>query len=129
MPATTTPARLAAVVAFADELRELGPANFIYSDGDAVFAHGHRRKSASGEILPPGLHVLCRGCAARSEGMPLTGVEIGFEVEQQVALLASMPLSRERWEPLSEGEIVVLREGRVVQRQALVGGKRARLRS
>ena len=122
-------ARLAAVVAFADELRELGPANFIYSDGDAVFAHGHRRKSASGEILPPGLYVLCRGCAARSEGLPLTGVEIGFEEEQQVALLASVPLSRERWEPLSEGEIVVLREGRVVQRQALVGGKRARLRS
>lgn len=48
---------------------------------------------------------------------------------QQVALLAGVPLSRERWEPVSEGEIVVLRKGRVVQRRALVGGTRARLRS
>ncbi len=122
-------ARLAAVAAFADELRELGPANFIYSDGDAVFAHGHRRKSESGEIRPPGLYVLCRSCAAGSEGMPLSGVAIGLEANQQVALLASVPLSRERWDPLSEGEIVVLREGRVVRRRALVEGERARLPS
>ena len=121
-------ARLAAVIAFADVLRELGPANFIYSDGDAVFAHGHRRRSASGEILPPGLYVLCRSCT-RSPGMPLTGVAIGSEEDQEVALLASVPLSRERWEPLSEGEIVVLRGGRVVERRASVGDKRASLRS
>jgi predicted glutamine amidotransferase len=29
---------------FAGELRALGPANFLYSDGDLLFAHGHRRK-------------------------------------------------------------------------------------
>jgi predicted glutamine amidotransferase len=55
--------------------------------------------------------------------------DIRRETVIAVALLASVPLSRERWESLSEGEIVVLREGRVVQRRALVGGKRARLRS
>jgi glutamine amidotransferase len=109
--------RLATVVGFARELRTLGPANFIYTDGDAVFAHGHRRKSDTGEIRPPGLHVLCRSCAAEYEGLPLAGIAIPREARQEVALVASVPLSGERWQPLEEGEVVVLREGRVVRRE------------
>lgn len=93
-------ARVAAIAAFAHELRTLGPANFVYTDGDAVFAHGHRRRTNDGEIRPPGLHVLCRTCAET----------------QEVALVASVPLTSERWRPLDEGEIVVLRDGRVAER-------------
>jgi glutamine amidotransferase len=93
--------RLAAIADFAGALRTLGPANFIYSDGDTVFAHAHRRKIDAGEIRPPGLHVLCRHCAAMDDGV-------------DVALVASVPLSREPWRPLDEGEVVALREGRVV---------------
>lgn len=118
-------ARLAAVCAFADELRELGPANFLYSDGDAIFAHGHRRKNEKGEILPPGLHVLCRSCGASCDGVPLTGVSIGPEDDQHVALLASVPLSGEAWQPLAEGEVVVVRGGRLVLRHARGSEKRA----
>ena len=106
--------RLALIGAFADELRPLGPANFLYSDGDTLFAHGHRRKGETGEIRPPGLWVLSRSCAASSDGVALTGVSI--DASQQVALLASVPLSDEPWEPLREGELVVLREGRVIAR-------------
>ncbi|MFN3628081.1 MAG: class II glutamine amidotransferase [Parvibaculum sp.] len=48
-----------AVSAFAANLRKFGPANFLYSDGDALFAHGDRRKQAStGKVSPPGLVVL-----------------------------------------------------------------------
>jgi len=108
--------RLAVFADFARDARALGPANFIYTDGDAVFAHGHRRKGASGEILPPGLHVLCRHCAAESDGASLAGISIPHDAEQEVALLASVPLSDERWEPLAEGEIVVLREGQIARR-------------
>jgi glutamine amidotransferase len=93
--------RLGLIARFAAELRTLGPANFIYSDGDAVFAHGHRRRSDDGAIRPPGLHVLCRQCAAVEDGV-------------DVALVASVPLSDEPWRPLAEGEVVALREGRVV---------------
>lgn len=110
--------RVALVTAFAAALRELGPANFLYSDGDALFAHGHRRMSATGEIKPPGLHLLCRSCNARDDCAPLTGVTIGPNESQQVALLASVPLSDEPWEPLGDGEIVVLRDGRAVRRGA-----------
>ena len=108
-------ARLVEVAAFAEELCELGPANFLYYDGDALFAHGHRRMSATGEIQPPGLYVLCRTCTGSSESVPLSGVALGIAGSQQVALLASVPLSSELWVPLREGEIVVLREGRVAR--------------
>lgn len=96
--------RLQVVRGFARDLGTLGPANFLYTDGDAVFAHGHRRRQDGGEIRPPGLHVLCRTCSGEADG------------PQRVALLASVPLTREGWEPLAEGEIVVLAEGKVIRR-------------
>jgi glutamine amidotransferase len=94
--------RFQEVARFATELRTLGPANFLYSDGELIFAHGHRRRVDDGEIKPPGLHVLCRQCVERTA------------VTQQVALVASVPLTAEAWRPLAEGEVIVLREGRVI---------------
>lgn len=94
-------ARRAVIARVARDLRDLGPANFLYSDGDALFAHGHRRRNDAGEIEPPGLHLLCRHCTATADGV-------------DVALVASVPLSDEPWRALGEGELVVLREGRVV---------------
>lgn len=114
--------RLRVVRAFAAELRSLGPANFIYTDGDVILAHAHRRRDESGEIRPPGLHLLCRTCSmAPSEVPELTGVAIDREERQHVALIASVPLSKEHWEPLAEGELVVLRDGRVIERIAPSG--------
>jgi glutamine amidotransferase len=110
--------RLAEIVPFAADLRTLGPANFLYADGDAIFAHAHIRRNDAGEMKPPGLHVLCRTCTAGADGVPLTGLTIAREERQEVALLASVPLSDEPWQPLAEGEIVVLREGRVILRRA-----------
>jgi glutamine amidotransferase len=110
--------RLRVVRAFAAEIRPLGPANFLYTDGDSTFAHGDRRIQDSGEIGAPGLHVLCRSCSETSRAVPLVGVSIAPEQHQQVALVASVPLSKEHWRPLAEGEIVVICEGRVVELHA-----------
>jgi glutamine amidotransferase len=110
-------ARVRTLTAFAAEVRTLGPANFIYTDGDAVFAHGHRRRNEAGEMAPPGLHVLCRSCHPGAEDLNIDGVSIAHDDQQHVALLASVPLSAERWEPLREGELIVLREGRIVRRE------------
>lgn len=88
------------VIAFANDLRTRGPANFLYSDGEVIFAHGHRRKSDAGAIEPPGLHVLCRRCVEASE--------------QEVVLLASVPLTPERWRPLDEGEVLAVEDGSIV---------------
>ncbi|MEO8337065.1 MAG: class II glutamine amidotransferase [bacterium] len=109
-------ARIAEIGALAAALRVLGPANFIYTDGDAVFAHGHRRRDGSGAIRPPGLHFVCRTCTGDSDGVALAGVSVGHDAQQQVAVVASVPLSDERWEAIGEGELVVLREGRVALR-------------
>jgi glutamine amidotransferase len=111
--------RLVVVQAFASELRSLGPANFIYTDGELIFAHGHQRRTDAGAIEPPGLHVLCRRCTS----------EARLAAEQEVALVASVPLSGEAWAPLAEGEIVVLAGGGVVRRVgASVGVERQRAR-
>lgn len=117
--------RIAAVAAFAAELHTLGPANFLYSDGEVLFGHGHRRRNAAGEMAPPGLHVLCRTCRPGAEPLDVAGLSIPPEHEQQVALLASVPLSDEPWEALHEGELIVLREGKIVHRQRRGSGGRA----
>lgn len=107
-------ARTAAVVAFAADLRSRGPANFIYSDGDAVFAHADRRRHDDGTIRSPGLHVLCRSCT-HDTGAQLLGLTVS-DGPQEVALLASVPLSAEAWQALGEGEVVVLQHGRIAAR-------------
>lgn len=108
--------RLATFVAFVAEVRTLGPANILYADGDAIFAHGHRRRDASGTIRPPGLHVLCRRCSPQADDVPIVGLAIDHEREQEVALAASVPLTDEPWEALEEGAVMVLREGKVERR-------------
>jgi glutamine amidotransferase len=60
-------ARVREVGAFAAELRALGLANFLYTDGDVIFAHGDRRTQDSGDYRAPGLHVLCRSCSKTAE--------------------------------------------------------------
>jgi predicted glutamine amidotransferase len=92
--------RLAAVADFAAALRALGPANFLYADGEVLFAHGDRRSPGEGRApVPPGLHVLERSCAPA----------------QRVVLAASVPLSDEPgWRPLAKGDLLALRAGRIV---------------
>lgn len=107
--------RLAVVDAFAAEMRSLGPANFLYSDGEFVFAHGHRRTQSSGAIAPPGLWCLQRDCAVDADALAPAGVSIEpAGAAQELVLLASVPLSGEAWRPLAEGEIVVVANGQVV---------------
>jgi glutamine amidotransferase len=102
---------------FAAQMRSLGPANFIYSDSDALFMHGHRRFHGDGQgIRPPGLHVLCRRCTDAAPRPGHLTPEGGSQDEQLVVLVASVPLTDESgWRALDEGELLVARDGRVVQ--------------
>jgi glutamine amidotransferase len=107
--------RLRIVVGFASEIRRLGPANFIYTDGDAIFLHGHRRKTPGDDVIrPPGLHLLCRSCEVIPGPIEIPGLAIASET-QRVVLAASVPLTGEGWTPLAEGEVVVARKGEVIQ--------------
>lgn len=108
-------ARLKLVAAFAAELRSFGPANFIYADGDALFAHAHKRIQADGEVKPPGLHVLERHCQESGPELGRAGVTL-TTVAQDVCLLASVPLTDESWQALAEGEVIAVMHGRIVTR-------------
>lgn len=110
--------RLSTVSSFAKELRALGPANFLYSDGEALFAHGHRRKRADdSRVEPPGLVYLQRSCRKAERGFTASGVSIEA-ADQLVTLLASVPLTAEPWLPLGEGEVVAVRKGQFAARLA-----------
>lgn len=107
--------RFEIVARFAAEMRKIGPANFLYSDGSTLFAHGDRRTQPDGTIAPPGLWRLRRACAVDLDSLAEAGVhlEIGAE-PQELTVLASVPLTEEDWQPLEEGEVVVVQAGTLV---------------
>lgn len=110
----TLSARLEAVAEFAGELREFGPANFLYADGDALFAHAHKRIQVDGRVAPPGLHLLERHCQEPPTDLSTAGVTLTLIRQEKTVLLASVPLTDEPWQPLTEGEVVVVTKGAVV---------------
>ena len=117
-------ARLAIVEAFAVEMRLLGIANFLYSDGEFVFGHGHRRTQADGIVAPPGLWVRHRRSGAHTgpiappaaSGVVIHQDDQASEHTQELTLLASVPVTGGHWSPLAEGEVVVLSGGKLVER-------------
>lgn len=107
--------RLDIVKRFAADMRKLGPANFLYADSDALFAHGHRRMQIDLTISPPGLWMLQRECACDPDAFPQSGVRVeDGEDAQRLILLASVPLGAEGWRPLAEGELIVVKDGQLV---------------
>jgi len=116
----TVEERLSVLTAFAADLRGLGPANFLYADGDAVFTHGHRRlQRTSKHAEPPGLWIRQRHCApADAAPDDHGGVSIAQE-ERSVVWIASVPLTDDAWRPIAEGEIVAVRGGEVLAIRAL----------
>lgn len=106
--------RFRIVASFASELRTMGPANFLYGDGEVLFAYGHRRKHAdTSRVEPPGLVSLQRQCPAGQDGLASSGLTTGSSSPQ----FASVPLTGERWEPFSEGELVAASHGQIIARQ------------
>ncbi len=110
--------RVKLVSDFARIIRRYGSANFIYSDSELLFAHGHKRTHDNEkEFRPPGLHILSRECFINLEKQQeIIGLKIETLLkEQKVILLASVPLTTENWVPLDEGELVVLKNGAIIQ--------------
>ncbi len=111
-------ARFEVVAGFAREIGQVGVANFLYCDGEALFAHAQRRKQADGQIRPPGLHLLHRQCAIEAQRAETTGIAVASP-GQNASLIASVPLTAEPWEPLPEGEVIAISAGQVVARSQL----------
>jgi len=110
-------ARLEILADFAASLRPLGPFNFVYSDGDTLFVHAHRRLQGDGDVRPPGLHLLVRSCNEKAVDLSASGILLA-PVAQELALVASVPLTDESWEPIAEGEVIALTAGAVQARNS-----------
>ena len=110
--------RMEIVSDFAADLRRLGTANFLYSDGDVLFGHAHRRVFDDGGVLskpqPPGLTMLHRPHRPGGQRLDTAGLTVEMQ-ELGTTLLASVPLTQENWVPLNEGTLVVVRHGQVVE--------------
>jgi len=110
--------RVSQVKAFAAEIAEHGPANFFYADGDALFAYGHRRiKLATGRTEAPGLWMLPRRCVFKDSSADHQACVSIEPNEQDIALVASVPLTDEAWQPLDQGELIVVQAGRYHRHQ------------
>lgn len=113
--------RIAVVAEFAAEIGALGPANFLYSDGDLLFIHGHQRTQPDGSMRAPGLHTISVTCdygAGRSE---LGSVTFESSRLQQVVLVSTLPLTDGDWRPMAAGELLVARGGEIIAAFDVVG--------
>jgi len=99
---------------FARQMGELGPANFLYSDGDALFIHGHVRTQADGSVSSPGLHYISVTCNYGFGHSELASVKLESEQTQKVTLVSTAPLNDGHWQPMQEGELLVVKGGEVV---------------
>ena len=110
-------ARLDTVAEMALALRAVGPASFLYADGDVLFAHADRRRQPlTGKVTAPALYRL--ECPAGDKAALVHDSEsAGAEKKataQRVILLATVPLTQEAWTPMREGEVLVVRQGEIV---------------
>lgn len=106
--------RMDIIAGTAAELRQLGSANFLYADGDILFAHADKRRfdqdGSFGPIRPPGL------CLGNTREVA-RGLDIKWPVAKtNGAMVASVPLTQNGWTPLEEGTVLALRDGTVVAR-------------
>lgn len=106
--------RLSVLSKFAAELRALGPANFLYADGDALFAHGDRRLQHNGRAEPPGLWMRQRRCPPGTAAADQDAGVVVHTDGTSVVWVASVPLTDDPWQPLACGELVAIRDGRIL---------------
>lgn len=102
------------VADFAGQMSELGPANFLYSDSDALFVHGHMRTQPDGSMRAPGLYAVSVSCDYGFGRSELASVELQSNQVQKVTLVATTPLNEGDWTPMLEGELLILKGGEIV---------------
>ena len=112
-----TAERFARFRAFCAEMVGLGSANFLFHDGETLFAHAHRRIYETPEgLTPPRPPGLCMRHFGREPGRPHWHAE-GAHIEdlpRSTILLASAPLNGEGWVELPEGHAMALRDGMIL---------------
>jgi predicted glutamine amidotransferase len=102
------------IFGFARQIGTLGSANFLYSDGDALFVHGHLRTQSDGSFRAPGLHYISVSCDYGLGRSELASVKLESDQVQKVTLVSTTPLNEGDWTPMLEGELLILKGGEIV---------------
>ena len=111
--------RLETFAGFASDMRKRGSANFLYSDGEALYVHADQRiyeeHGGFSDPRPPGLSV--RKCVSCQQGpeYACSGLQVGLE-DQRTMLFASVPLDEAGWEALPQGTALAASAGEEVAR-------------
>lgn len=113
--------RIEVISAFAREMSAFGPANFLYSDGDALFVYADVRTQANGQHGAPGLHFTSVAGNYGKGFSELTKVEFQSERTQRVTLVSTLPLRERGWLPMSRGQLLVTQGGKVVYEETVSG--------
>jgi glutamine amidotransferase len=99
------------------EMKKLGSSNFLYYDGEVLFAHAHERiYEEAGELVgpkPPGLHIKRCWTGPSQKEVACPGLKVELP-DRRTVLLASVPLDDQGWEELKEGTILALKDGEVL---------------
>lgn len=103
------------VCQFAEDIRKLGTANFLYSDGNALFAHGNQRHDPIKDVVEwPGLQYLQLVSGSNDDGFRSSS-ESGIALrgdEDVITLFTSVPLNIfYQWTPLQDGEVIAVQNG------------------
>jgi predicted glutamine amidotransferase len=99
---------------FALQIGKLGSANFLYSDGELLFVHGHVRTQEDGTVRSPGLYSISVTCDYGFGQSELATLKLESDRLQKVTLVSTYPLTDGNWQPLQAGELLVLKKGEVV---------------
>lgn len=109
--------RMSLIKEFSNDVRSLGPANFLYSDGDAFFAHGDERHDPiSNKLIWPGLYYHQIECDTNHHILsdsPESGLKLEVD-DDVVTLFASVPLNDKDWHPLERGEVIAVSRGNII---------------
>jgi len=104
------------------KMRATGSANFLYSDGEFLFAHADKRRYDSegtfGPNQSPALHWIARR-DFKARGLDLKSQD---SPNQKTLLLASVPLSGDNWEGLPRGTIIAAQSGQIVEQISIGEG-------
>ncbi len=111
--------RFAAFGEFCAEMRKYGDANFLYTEGETLFVHAHKRRyeenGVIGEPRAPGLNLM--ELDAHSPQWRVRGAHVAKEGKSHV-LVASVPLDDGPWQALAAGTTLLIRDGQVVSSNA-----------
>jgi glutamine amidotransferase len=113
-PGATPEQRFAVFREYCTEMRAEGTANFLFTDGEQLFVHAHKRRyeenGAFSEPRAPALHM--RTLVPGEDHWATEGAEV-VSAPGTAVLLASVPLDKQEWTGLDEGTTLLIEHGRV----------------